>query len=329
MERSPSLLCVGLACVDIVNTVAACPAEDTCCRTLSQRVARGGNASTSAVVAAQCGIRTTWLGTLPSAGSADSALILGDLAAHGVGAAAAHRGAVARAPTSYVTLSASTGTRTIAHHRGDLDELGIGDLPDWGGAAYDWVHLEGRAGARGAIEAAARALRPSATVASLELEKVDAGLDDVAPLVDVVFYSREVAEHAGFDDPVAFLKDRAAALGDGPRVLTCAWGAAGAAAAEITSDGAVVLSRCAAVRVGAVVDSVGAGDTFNGAFVAARLRNATVGDALRVACVVAGAKVGRVGFSGLAYPDASALRAVLPPLPRPTPSGFSGWKLQG
>lgn len=91
----------------------------------------------------------------------------------------------------------------------------------------------------------------------------------------------------------------------------------------------MVLSRCAAVRVGAVVDSVGAGDTFNGAFVAARLRNATVGDALRVACVVAGAKVGRVGFSGLAYPDASALRAVLPPLPRPTPSGFSGGKLQG
>ena len=62
----PRLLSVGLACVDVVNSVFTFPGEDQCCRATGQRRARGGNASTTACVAAQCGVAADWLGAAGS-----------------------------------------------------------------------------------------------------------------------------------------------------------------------------------------------------------------------------------------------------------------------
>ena len=73
--------------------------------------------------------------------------------------------------------------------------------------------------------------------------------------------------------------------------------------------GALALSRAAggpsvslfqpAVKVDTVVDSVGAGDTFIAASVAALARGACHGHALRCAVSVAGQKVRQEGFGGL------------------------------
>ena len=113
-------------------------------------------------------------------------------------------------------------------------------------------------------------------------------------------------------------KAREAARAGRDQVLTCAWGSSGAAAAQI-KGAAITLLRSGVLPGVTPVDSVGAGDTFNGAFVAAMLRGepetyehrvGDVGHALRVACCVAGTKVGRVGFDGLAYPDEAIVNSV-------------------
>ena len=94
----PRLLSVGLACVDIINSVVMFPGEDQCCRGTSQRRARGGNASNSAVVAAQCGVATWWLGTLPRLASADARFCVADLEAHGARALPVERPTGERCP---------------------------------------------------------------------------------------------------------------------------------------------------------------------------------------------------------------------------------------
>ena len=116
------LLSVGLACIDIINSVAAFPAEDECVRTTAQRRVRGGNASNSAVVAAACGATTTWLGTAAREGSPDAEFVTADLARCNVAALPAFRD-VDAAPTSYVIASEATGSRTIARHRAEAISL--------------------------------------------------------------------------------------------------------------------------------------------------------------------------------------------------------------
>ena len=99
-----------------------------------------------------------------------------------------------------------------------------------------------------------------------------------------------------------------------PRVVwVLAWGALGAFALECVRSGRGVDKRqtkehfVPAEKVAKVMDSTGAGDTFNAAVISAlsSANSVDVGDALRVGCRVAGRKVAQDGFDGLALPTGS------------------------
>jgi len=287
------ILAVGIAALDIITTVDGYPPEDTEVRALTRRIARGGNATNTLVALSQLGHACAWAGTLGDGEGAQ--VILDDLRRHRIATAACpvYRGA--SPPTSYIVVSAATGSRTIVHYR-DLPELTSTDFAAVDLAGVDWVHFEGRnvPETRRMLERVRRD-RPGLPC-SLEVEKPRPEIEGLLGLVDVVLFSRHYARARGHGEPArlfAALRPRAPAA-----TLVCAWGEAGASATS-AAGGACESPAFPPVRV---VETVGAGDVFNAGCIDALVRGVPLEQALVAACRIAGRKCGQLGLEGLAAP---------------------------
>jgi ketohexokinase len=300
------VLGVGIATVDIVNRVATYPPEDAEVRALDQRIARGGNAVNTLAVLRQLGCPCAWIGTLADDGGA--ALIRADFGTRGIDIANAVTVAGAATPTSYIALSQATGSRTIIHHR-DLPELGAADFAKVPLGDCAWVHFEGRhpSETRRMIERIHRE-RPDLPL-SVEIEKPRPGIEDLlrtaTPRTErgarVLIFSRAYAEAIGEGrDARRFLAQQADACD--AELLIAPWGA----------DGAYGLLRgSASIHApahppAAVVDTLAAGDVFNGALIDGLLARdlATLDDRALAAILgranrIAGHGCGLVGLDGL------------------------------
>ncbi|ACL71216.1 PfkB domain protein [Thioalkalivibrio sulfidiphilus HL-EbGr7] len=283
------ILAIGIATLDIVNTVDHYPVEDEELRASAQRVVPGGNAANSAWVLSQLGHRVDLAAVL--AREPDGERLAGLLSARGIGLehCAWREG---RTPCSYITVNARNGSRTIVHYR-DLPELDAAHLAGVSVERMDWVHLEARDGAiTGAMLRTLRERLVDQPV-SLEVEKERPGVDRLFGLPDVILFSRPFARGRGFESAEAFLRD----MGGRCRktILVCTWGEAGAWA----RDGAGRLHHAPAVSPPRVVDTLGAGDTFNAGLVHGLASGRTVPEALAFAVRLAGRKVGQAGLDGL------------------------------
>lgn len=200
-----------------------------------------------------------------------------------------------------------------------------------------WLHFEGREpGSVARMVAEADRARLAAWRLSVEVEKPTFTPEAVLTLLagaDVAFVSREwVLRNAAallggeaasrqrqterLDDchlAIATLRAlagrslAAAKRGSAGVTWVCAWGALGAfALTGVRDEGGRVVETCAvlaaASAVERVVDSVGAGDTFNAAVIASLAAGVGAGEALRAGCLVAGRKVAQAGFDGLTLP---------------------------
>ncbi|WP_343043913.1 PfkB family carbohydrate kinase [Marichromatium bheemlicum] len=290
-EFGARVLAVGVATLDLINEVAAYPSEDAEVRALAQRQARGGNAPNTLAVLAQLGHRCVWCGTL--ADDAGGRFIAADLARRGIALAAVERITGAATPTSYVTLSRVSGSRTIVHHR-DLPELNVAGFARVGLDGFDWVHFEGRNPAETAeMMRRVRRLRPQARV-SVELEKARPGIESLAALADLVLVGRDYVCADGGDEPPARALARLATLA--PRACwVLGWGEGGAwsqvPGAAPRHHPAWPLAR--------VVDSLGAGDCLNAAVIDGLLRGHALAEASARAVRLAGFKCTRVGVDDL------------------------------
>lgn len=286
------ILGVGIATLDIINRVASYPNEDDEVRALGQQQLRGGNATNTLVVLSQLGHQCDWAGSL--ADDADSQAILDDLARYQIDSDHCMVHAGGKVPTSYVLLSASTGSRTIVHHR-DLPEFPAEAFAFIDLDAYDWVHFEGRnvPALRAMLERTHRAGLPC----SLEVEKPRDGIETLFELPDLLLFSRGYARHAGYERPDEFLAD----VPPEGREAYCAWGELGA----WVRDAAGHVHHAPAVPPVEVIDTLGAGDVFNAAVIDARVREQDPQQALTAGCRLAGRKCGQQGLAGLnAGPEA-------------------------
>ncbi|KAF7655684.1 hypothetical protein LDENG_00052440 [Lucifuga dentata] len=308
MEDRKKILCVGLVCLDIINVVDKYPEEDTDSRCLSQRWQRGGNASNSCTVLSLLGAPSAFMGSLAAGPVAD--FILDDFKKFHIDISLLSEHAQCVLPASVVISNATTGSRTILHMNSGSRTVVLSDtnLPDVSTvdfskvdvSQYKWIHWEGRNAEEQVKMIQQVALYNSTlpqqqrTTVSVEIEKIREPLYQLFPYGDVVFVSKDVARHFGFQSAEAAVKGLYSKVKQGA-VLICAWAEKGADA--VGPDGVIVHSD--AFPPEKLVDTLGAGDTFNAGVIYTLSSGGTLQEALTFACRIAGRKCGVHGYDGI------------------------------
>ncbi|HEU4709371.1 MAG TPA: PfkB family carbohydrate kinase [Methylophilaceae bacterium] len=279
------VLLVGTATLDLVFGLDHFPGADEEMRAQSLRTVRGGNAANTAVVLSQLGHEVEFLGALADA--PETFVITDDFARHNIGYTHCPR-LPGKPPTSSIYLAGST--RSIVHYR-DLPELSAIHIESVDLDRLDWAHFEGRNVAE--VERMMKWVRehkPDLFI-SLELEKPRDNIDALFPLADLLICSRHFARHFGYDNSHEFLRWMRQ---QAPQAcIIAAWGEWGAYALGPSDQ----LCHAPARPPARVVDTLGAGDTFNAAVIDAAIRGQPVPELLQTACRLAGEKCGRCGFS--------------------------------
>jgi sugar/nucleoside kinase (ribokinase family) len=247
------VVCIGLATLDTVFAVPSVPGPDA--RVVASEVvtAGGGPAATAAVALARLGVATAFVG---AAGDDEAGAAIRDgLAAEGVDVEGVALVRGARSPCSTILVEQGSGSRTIVHHPGTAGPpvLGERDLARCRAAA--WVH----------VDHAGYAAAPRDARLSVDGGNPIDGLD----LHGVALYApTELSLRERHGDP-------ASAVRAGAELVVVTRGAGGSAA--YTSEGLVAEAPGAPVEA---VSTLGAGDVFHGALLAALVRGTPLPEAL-------------------------------------------------
>ncbi|XP_014229868.1 ketohexokinase-like [Trichogramma pretiosum] len=343
--NEPKILCVGLSCLDIVQICKNYPKEDTDQRCIDLRYQRGGNASNNCTVLSKLGQPCEFLGVLSN--EQFSQFLQDDMRSHKIDFSHCPIIEDIGCPKSVVLLSLSTGSRTIIHHNQSNVEIKLQDFEKLNLEDYSWIHFEGRNISEVIlmmqhIEAYNKSLTQKETedskestqqpiTISVEIEKMKVELLDLLPYADIAFVSKDFAKSRGYTNMSETLKCVSKDAKTGVTIFS-AWADRGAMARA--PDGTIIQSP--AYPPHKIVDTLGAGDTFNSAILyylnRAKLnskRNSedtqlhvndiqqnyniesteksqthfinrqVLQEAISFACKLAGAKIGMQGFDGL------------------------------
>ena len=294
------ILVVGLACLDIVNTVDHFPNEDEDIRALSQRWQKGGNAANTAVVLTQTLATSCELLCSFNEGI-EGQYVKQELEKRGVLIENCPVNKHCGFPTSCVLINSVNGTRTIIHARNNLPELRLTDFDRLELISYSWIHFEGRRNIQEIIKMVQKVKdfskeRNLKIKVSVELEKKrpdDQALLQTKP--DVIFVGKDFAQVIGFSTPEETVNGLSSQIKNTP-TLICPWGERGAVA---KGRGETEIVSSPAYPPVAVVDTLGAGDTFVAGVIFCLNEGKSISDAIQFACKLAGRKCGMQGFDGL------------------------------
>ncbi|XP_028638777.1 ketohexokinase isoform X2 [Grammomys surdaster] len=292
------ILCVGLVVLDIINVVDKYPEEDTDRRCLSQRWQRGGNASNSCTVLSLLGARCAFMGSLAPGHVAD--FLVADFRRRGVDVSQVAWQSQGDTPCSCCIVNNSNGSRTIILYDTNLPDVSAKDFEKVDLTRFKWIHIEGRNASEQVKmlqrieEYNAKQPLPQKVRVSVEIEKPREELFQLFSYGEVVFVSKDVAKHLGFKSAVEALRGLYSRVKKGA-TLVCAWAEEGADA--LGPDGQLLHSD--AFPPPRVVDTLGAGDTFNASVIFSLSKGNSIQEALRFGCQVAGKKCGLQGFDGI------------------------------
>lgn len=270
MSGQPAVVCIGVATIDAVVEVDRLPDVDDRVAGLDGRLAGGGVAATAAVTLARLGVPVAFVGRV--ADDAAGRWIRDDLAAEGVDVDGL-RLAEGRSPVSAVLIQRGSPGRALAPFPGSAGpiELGDADLDRCRGA--EWIHLDH----------AGLVARPLLTTIVRTPISFDGGVDvpDLA-LAGVDLYAPTEAALLRRYPGRPVDEAMAAALDEGPRLVVVTRGASGSVALE--RDQATRSSSRSEAPAFAVDtpggSTLGAGDVFHGALLAALVGGASVPEAL-------------------------------------------------
>ncbi|XP_041835947.1 ketohexokinase isoform X2 [Melanotaenia boesemani] len=298
MEDQKKILCVGLVCLDIISVVDKYPEEDSDSRCLSQRWQRGGNASNSCTVLSLLGASCSFMGSVVAGHVTD--FIMADLSRHAIDVSAVVWQVKGQTPCACCVVCPSSGSRTVVLYDTNLPDVTLEDFSKVDLHQFKWIHWEGR-NAEEQVKMIQQVEKYNSTLPrqqritiSVEIEKTQELLYQLFPYGDVVFVSKDVAQHFGFQSAEAALKGLYHRVKKGA-VLVCAWAEKGADA--LGPDGSLIHSD--AFPPEALVDTLGAGDTFNASFIYTLSNGGTLQEALTFGCKIAGRKCGFHGYDGI------------------------------
>jgi ketohexokinase len=284
------ILGIGNAVMDHVVWMDDYPKENSESRCSGMQERLGGNVVNSLTLLAQMGHQTDWMGTYTKDLMGQQMLKL--MTQQGINYESAQYCRQGKTPVSSVWVAHKNTSRTISHYR-DLPELSFDHFARTEFEAYDWLHFEARntEALMGMFNVAKCFLTHQPL--SLEVEKDRPLLDKLIPQASVIFFSQSYAHLKGFHHAGEFLKQMHSLAPHAQ--LFCGWGYEGAYA--LSAKG--VLYHEAATLGLRVIDTLGAGDTFNAGVIDALLRGHSTQEALTLATRLAEKKIQQFGLINL------------------------------
>ncbi len=274
---------IGAAVFDILMTTEGYPKEDTKLRGLETKFQCGGPCATGLVAVRKLGVSAGYLGTVGD--DMYGTFVRGELERYGVDTSNV-RVNPGLTFHSVVLLNVTNGSRTCVWNRGQAapprpEDI---DLKVLGQAKV--LHLDGNH-LDCAVYAAEKAREMGVTV-SMDAGGAYPDIERLLPLVDVLIPSEEFAKkvtgRATAQEAAAVLQERYH-----PQTLVITQGSKGG---FLWENGREVRYPVYPVKA---IDSNGAGDTFHGAFLAARRKGMTPYDACCFASATSALKCTRFG----------------------------------
>ncbi|XP_038607158.1 ketohexokinase isoform X2 [Tachyglossus aculeatus] len=266
------ILCVGLVVLDIINVVEKYPEEDSDSSFVVKDLQRYSVDLSQAVPQAESSIPVSIVISNAASGSRTilhtNSFLVADFGRRGVDVSQVAWQSGGDTPCSCCMISGSNGSRTIVLYDTNLPDVTAQDFEKVDLTRYKWIHIEGRNAAEQVkmlqrVDQYNKARPPELQIrTSVEVEKPRDELYQLFGYGDVVFVSKDVAKHMGFQSAAETLKGLYGRVRKGA-VLVCAWAEQGADA--LGPDGQLLHSD--AFPPPRVVDTLGAGDTFNASFI--------------------------------------------------------------
>lgn len=275
---------IGSALFDILMTIPQFPREDTKLQGMDTKVQCGGPCATGLVAVSKLGVSAQYMGTL--GGDTYGDFILSELNRYGVKTEHVRQIPGQVSFHSVVLLNLANSSRTCVWSKGTVAAPGEEDVDLEALKHAKYLHLDGHQ-LEAAIYAAKKAHEYGVKV-SHDAGGTYPGIERLLPYVDILIPSEEfslkITGCATAEEAARVLQDTYH-----PETLIITQGSRGGFWWK--DDKAV---RYPVFPVEAV-DSNGAGDTFHGAFVAARVKGLDIGDAAAFASAASALKCTRFG----------------------------------
>ncbi|WP_028486212.1 PfkB family carbohydrate kinase [Thiomicrorhabdus chilensis] len=287
------ILGIGNAVLDTVLKVPHAPHDDEELRASERYTQIGGNVSNTLYVLSQLGHDTAICTT--TGGDSEAKQLISGLKERNINVDHIQRFIKGRTPCSYINLNAQNGNRAIVHYR-DLPELSFDHFAKIEIEEYDWLHFEGRniANLKGMFNIAKTFLTHQPV--SLEVEKPREEIEELLPQANLILFSHHYATAKGHDNGESLLKAMQSKLPNSH--LICTWGAKGAWLCPAQGT----IQHVPAETVSPIVDTLGAGDTFNAAVIHHLIAGKPLVEAVQAASQLAAQKCLKHGLDNLLTP---------------------------